>query len=204
MSWPTFADIGPTSGRSFCAIWESTSRTAAVTVTKIAGYVRVRILMNRSLFRIFSLMVSECRVKMWRSKTGKSGASSVKLCSIRPTTEAFTENVHRCHLQVAIWKAALLQSPPEMDSTKYGWEIDHLGILVRPTVPSGTLSDVLQLIHCNGKASECRTAACSCTKMGCTIFCLCEGAEACRNPLTRSQTDDESEKTIEDPDDNDM
>ena len=97
--------------------------------------------------------MTECRVIMWRSKTGKSGASSVKLCSIPPTTEAFTENVHRCHLQVAVWKAALLESPPDMDSTKYGWELVHLGILVQRTVPSGTLSappDVLQLIHCNG------------------------------------------------------
>ena len=62
--------------------------------------------------------MTECRVKMWRSKSEKSGASSVKLCSIPPTTEAFTENVHGCHLQVAIWKAALLESPPDMDSTK--------------------------------------------------------------------------------------
>ena len=82
----------------------------------------------------------ECRVKMWRSKTGKSGASSVKLCSIPPTTDAFTENVLRCHLQVAIWKAALLEAPPDIDSTKYGWELDHLGILVPRTVPSSTLS----------------------------------------------------------------
>ena len=42
--------------------------------------------------------MTEYRVKMWRSETGKSGASSVKLCSIPPTTEAFTENVHICHL----------------------------------------------------------------------------------------------------------
>ena len=35
--------------------------------------------------------MTECRVKMWRSKTGKSGASSVKLCSIPSTTDAFTE-----------------------------------------------------------------------------------------------------------------
>ena len=100
---------------------------------------------------------------MWRSKTGKNGASSVKLCSISPTTEAFTENVHRCHLQAAIWKAALLESPPEMDATMYGWEIDHLGVLVPRTVPSGRLSappNILQLIHCKGKASGCRTAAC--------------------------------------------
>ena len=38
--------------------------------------------------------MTEYRVKMWRSETGKSGASSVKLCSIPLTTEAFTENVH--------------------------------------------------------------------------------------------------------------
>ena len=120
--------------------------------------------------------------QMWRSKTGKSGASSLLLCSIPPTTEAFTENVHRCHLQVAIWKAALLESP-EMDSTKYGWELDNIGILVPRTVPSYTLSappDILQLILCNGKASGCGTAACSCTKIGYTIFCLCEGTETCK------------------------
>ena len=87
--------------------------------------------------------MTDYRVKMWRSETGKSGASSVKLCSIPPTTEAFTENVYICHLQVAIWKAALLESPPEMDATRYGWELDHLhllDVLVPRTVPSGTLS----------------------------------------------------------------
>ena len=152
--------------------------------------------------------MTECRVKMWRSKTGKSCASSLKLCPIPPaTTEAFTENVHMCHLQVAIWKAALLESPPEMESTKYDWELDHLYNLVPRTGPSGTFSappDILQVIHCNCKASGCRTAACSGTKRRCTISCLCEGAEACKTPLTRSQTEDESEKTIEDPADDDM
>ena len=150
--------------------------------------------------------MTECRVNMWRSKTGKSGASSLKLCSIPPTTEACTEHVHRCHLQVTMWQAALLESP-KLDSTKFGWELDHIGILVPRTVHSGTLSappDILQLIHCNCKASGYRTAACSCTKTGSTIFCICEGAEACKNPLTRSQTEDESEQTIEDQDDDDM
>ena len=82
------------------------------------------------------------------------------------------------------------------------WELDHLGGLVPRTVPSGILSappDILQLIH-SYKASGCRTAAPSCTKIGCTIFCLCEGAEACKIP----QPEDESEKTIEYPDDDDM
>ena len=147
--------------------------------------------------------MTECRVNRRRSITGTSDAS----IPLTITSESFTENVHICHLQVAIWRAAPLESPPEMDSTKYGWELDHQGILVPRTVPSGTLSappDILQLIHCNGKASGCRTVAWSCTKSGRTIFCLREGAEACKNSLTRSQTEDESEKTIEDPDDDDM
>ena len=98
--------------------------------------------------------MTEYRVKMWRSETGKSGASSVKLCSIPPTTETFTENVHICHLQVAIWKAALLELPPEMDATRYGWELDHLHLymfwfreqclLVHCRPPA----DIIQLIHC--------------------------------------------------------
>ena len=37
------------------AVWEPTPKTADVTVTKIAGYVRVRILMNRRFCRIFCI-----------------------------------------------------------------------------------------------------------------------------------------------------
>ena len=36
-------------------VWQSTPKTADVTVTKIACYVRVRILMNRWFFRIFGI-----------------------------------------------------------------------------------------------------------------------------------------------------
>ena len=88
-----------------------------------------------------------------------------------------------------------------MYSTKYGWELDHIGVLVPRTVPSVTLSAspaISHLIHCNCEASGCRTAARSCTKIGCTIVCPYEGAEACTNPLRRSQTEEEPEKTIAD------
>ena len=146
----------------------------------------------------------ECRVKLWRSKTGKSGASSVKLSSLPPTTSAFIENVHRCHFQVAIWKAALLESPPDMDPASFGWEYDHQRILVPQTVPPGTLSApsyILELIRCNCKSSGCRTAVCSCSKIGCTIFCSCEGGEGCMNPLTKKQNEvQEDESTPEDKD----
>jgi len=70
--------------------------------------------------------MTECRVKMWHSKTGKSGASSAKLRSLPPTSNPFIENVHRGHLQVAVWKAALQDSPQNMDPTNYGWELEHL------------------------------------------------------------------------------
>ena len=41
--------------RVYVCVWQSTPRTADVTVTEIAGYVRVRILMNRWFFRIFRI-----------------------------------------------------------------------------------------------------------------------------------------------------
>jgi len=147
--------------------------------------------------------MTECRVKLWRSKTGKNGASSVKLSSLLPTTNAFIENVHRCHLQVAIWKATLLESPPDMDPTRYGWEYDHQGILLPRTVPARTLSapsHILELIRCTCKSFGCRTAACSCSKLGCTMFCLCEGGAACMNPLTKNQNEEcEDDNTTEGP-----
>ena len=94
-----------------------------------------------------------------------------------------------CHME-----AVLLQSPPQMDLTKYGWKVDHQGILLSWTVPPDTLPappDMLRLIRCNCKTSECRTTSCSCSKLGCTIFCSCEGGEIiCKNPHTQNQSDD--------------
>ena len=37
------------------SVWQSTPRTADVTVSKIAGYVRIRILMNQLFFCIFGI-----------------------------------------------------------------------------------------------------------------------------------------------------
>ena len=112
--------------------------------------------------------MTECRVKTWRSKTGKNGAPSVILCSLPPTNDAFVENINICHLQVATWKTALLESPPTIDPTSHGWELDHQGILLPRTVPTGTLSapaDILELIHCNCKTSGCLTVTCICSKV---------------------------------------
>ncbi len=144
--------------------------------------------------------MTDCRVKLWRLKTARNGATSVKLCSLPPTSDAFRENVLRCHMQVAIWKSALEESPPKMDPIKYGWELDHQGILLpRPLPADATFApaDILQLIRCNCKASGCKTVVCSCSKLGCTIFCLCEAGEKCKNPLTQNRHEEESAEISE-------
>ena len=74
-----------------------------------------------------STAMTDCRIKMWRTKTASSGTSSFKLCSPPPTSDSFSENVLRCHLQVATWKAALEESPPNMDPTKEDWRPRYHG-----------------------------------------------------------------------------
>ena len=49
--------------------------------------------------------MSEARIELWGKKTGIGAA--LKLCNLPPTTEAFTENVKRAHLQAAHWKASI-------------------------------------------------------------------------------------------------
>ena len=43
------------------------------------------------------------------------------LSSLPPTTEAFTENVKRAHLQTWIWRKALDLNPNVPDLTNYGY-----------------------------------------------------------------------------------
>ena len=59
--------------------------------------------------------MSETRLKVWLSKTGK-GSSTPKLCTLPPTTKAFKENVKRA----LVWQSLEAQNPPELDSTEYG------------------------------------------------------------------------------------
>ena len=90
-----------------------------------------------------------------------------------------------------------------MYPTSHGWELDQQGILLPRTVPIGTLSahgGIPKLVHYKCKTSGCLTAGCSCTNVGCTVFCLCASGEACKNPLTRNQSDEESVEPDEDTD----
>ena len=87
------------------------------------------------------MSMTECRLKLWKIKTGKSTTSSPKLNSLPPTDEASMENVWRCHLQVAVWKSTLCDSPQQMDPCQYGWELDPHGDPMPRTVPAGTCLD---------------------------------------------------------------
>ena len=64
--------------------------------------------------------MSEARIKMWRKKTDIG--SALKLCSLPPTTEAFTENAKRAHLQAAYWKASIEGTVPPIDALTHGSE----------------------------------------------------------------------------------
>ena len=105
-------------------------------------------------------------------KNRKSGSSSPKLCTLPPTNEAFSENVKRCHLQVA---SAIDGSPPAMVPCDYGWEPDHQLVIIPRTVHTGTdlaPKSILKMIQCNCKRSSYHTASFICPKIGCTIFFL--------------------------------
>ena len=133
--------------------------------------------------------MSETRLKVWLSKTGK-GSSTPKLCTLPPTTEAFKENVKRAHHQALVWQSLEAQNPPELDSTEYGWVKDDQNKPLQPV----TLPDevelapemVLRLIKCGcHSTTPCSSRACSCNSanMKCTIFCACYN-QGCCNPTS--------------------
>ncbi len=59
---------------------------------------------------------------MWIAQIWKPGLTRVpKLASLPPTTEAFTENIKRAHLQTFLWNSALKLDPQKLEPTDYGW-----------------------------------------------------------------------------------
>ena len=138
--------------------------------------------------------MTECRLKMWKKKTG--AGTSIKLCSLPPTTEAATENIKRAHYQVANWLTAMSGVPPPLNAMDHGWERDDP--LLKPrTVASGTKlapDEILEMVRCGCDKSACKGAICKCSLIGCTVFCACEAGSLCLNPLTkRSDVEDEGD-----------
>ena len=99
--------------------------------------------------------------------TGKKDIRQTpKLQSLPPTSESFSENVKRAHLQMWLWKTAMDSDPPDTDSTNLGWiEDTNSKILAPVTIPADELPALLVLLQmiCCGCASDqlCATARCS-------------------------------------------
>ena len=142
------------------------------------------------------------RQKMWANKVGQSVAGAPKLASLPPTNEAFNENVARAHLQVAVWRNALLPDPPAIDPTAFGWSLEEGSKTSIPTtLPSDTPlapDDLLKLVRCScSSETPCKTQRCGCSSasLACSVFCGCQGGQGCFNERTRQtiQTDDDDE-----------
>ena len=123
--------------------------------------------------------MSETRLHVWGAKNGKGKFSSPKLCSLPPTTEAFTENVKRAHFQATIWRN-IQHDPPEADIEEFGWRKEDKDRSLSPVAtPEGVKCApdyILNLIRCGCKSENpCSTKRCSCRPHGtkCTVFCAC-------------------------------
>jgi len=135
--------------------------------------------------------MSDACVAVWATKTAHGFSTMTKLCSLPPTTEAFTENVKRAPYQAALWRHAEDPSPPALDASKYGWERDTDNkSLTAVTIPSNLSiapEFILKLLKCSYKSNKpCSSARCTCYAAGlsCTVFRSCHNAQ-CLNPKSK-------------------
>ena len=142
--------------------------------------------------------MSEARHSMYSRKTGKP----MRVMALPPTETNLYLHVRRAHLQTMLWKAADQQGPPNVDITKFGWEVKE-GI-PSPCIATGIHAPqgLIDVINCGCKAEgkACSTESCSCHKnnMSCTVYCACSAVDGCCNPFTmREDGDDESESDDE-------
>ena len=141
--------------------------------------------------------LTECRIRMWKSKMA-SNATAPKLQALPPTSEAFLENIKRCHFQVSIWKSSLSGTPNAMDAVGYGWEKNNSGYLAPTTVAHGVKivpESILKLIKCGCQSLACSSSQCRCVgaNLPCTIFCSCDAGDICNNPLTKRNYNSDEE-----------
>ena len=144
--------------------------------------------------------MTEARLKVWNRKAMKKTANKAPpLCSLPPTTAAFKENVKRAHLQAAVWISAT-SDPPNVDTTKYGWERqDESKMLLPSTLPPKEKvapDEVMKVLCCTCSSERpCFTRACGChaAPLGCTEHCNCEGGIDCNNPFTVKSVEKDSD-----------
>ena len=141
--------------------------------------------------------MAEARYLLYTRKRGKP----LKLMSLPPTAPNLLLHILRAHHAVMLGKAANQHSPPILDFTKFGWDInDGIPIPATANQPAGP-PELLQVIACNCTAAgkACSTQSCSCNREGisCTVYCKCESGVSCFHPRKHEQ-----EHEIEEEDEN--
>jgi hypothetical protein len=148
--------------------------------------------------------------QIWLSKLANKKVTTIpKLKTLSPTSEAFTENVKRAHLQVCIWKTALDEDPPDLDASDFGWIKDESSaslspVTVSPEIPTAP-PGILQMIRCGCSSDQpCSTGICGCHKgqLTCTVFCACNMDRNCQNQWTKYATQTSDEESGSDDEDN--
>lgn len=155
-----------------------------------------------------STNMSNVRFDVWLTKmTIKNNKQTPKLQSLPPTSESFSENVKRAHLQTCIWKSAMDSEPPDLDPTTFGWIKDTDSKILTPlTIPADRLPAppiVLQIICCRCASDQpCATARCSYyeSQIPSTILCNCFLTSNCQNSLTRAAAELSDDEILSDSD----
>ena len=149
--------------------------------------------------------MTSARLKVWSAKVSRSIGGAPKLQTLPPTDEAFSENVARAHLQVAIWREAMAPNPPDMDPLAHGWTQLRGSTSLTPRGVADNVAivpdDILRLIKCSCDSDmPCKSKRCGChnASMACTEFCACGGGDGCFNQKTRECRQEDAESENED------
>ena len=84
-----------------------------------------------------------------------------RLRNLPPNSTNRLLHVQRAHLQMTLWMAADQNSPPDMDMSNFGWEM-NAGVLSPCIDPGPTGHPALKDVICSGKKEG----------LSCTSYCL--------------------------------
>ena len=118
-----------------------------------------------------------------------------------PTNESAVNHIKSAHLQTLIWCSADRDEPPNLDITKYGWQIDE-NYITQPLYGScvAAPASLLNVIACYCKfTSPCSKMHGSCRSSGliCTSYCKCDNETCCNQTPTVDTSDDDDETNPE-------
>ena len=140
--------------------------------------------------------MTEARKRNWKNRVAVKNTAP-NLQSLPPTDLTFWENLKRGHLQSAVWRSSLNESPPEVNFAHFGWEFESNSSCLQPSFGSPDLvlvpDNLLQIMRCGCKSDEpCKGKQCSCgkVKLPCSTFCDCEGGIRCNNPRKQAVNSD--------------